>query len=134
MIYGDVFDETEGYYRSFELNEDWCNEYGPKRSPREYPYSYSAHYVWRDFDKKEMPKNISPIYSDRMKMWDRDKYMAVTKDTGWIEDISQSQAKNIIESYYDGKYECVGFARECNVSNGYGVGIFFIRAKNGESE
>lgn len=110
---------------------DWAFPSGSRRTRREYPYSYDAYFVWRDFDKHDQPKSIGGEYSDRLMQHDHKKYEKARDDSsgGWIEDISKEQAKKFIESYYDGKYECVGFAACCNVSNGYGIGIFYIQLK-----
>ena len=108
---------------------DWCSEDDENFTPQQRPYSYSAHYTWRDFDKNDIPADVGSVYSDRMREWDTEVYTEATKGLGWIENISKSQAKKLIKTYYGGKYECVGFAKTCNVSNGYGLGIFFIREK-----
>jgi hypothetical protein len=107
---------------------DWVDEQGNKRTRRNHRYAYDAHYVWREFNKNKQPKSIDAVYSDRMREWDGPLYEScITKDTGWIEDISKEEAKRIIHEYYDGTMECVGFARECNQSSGYGIGLFFIK-------
>lgn len=112
------------------LMYDWCWPC-QQRTREQYPYSYDAHYKWRDFDKDNPPEGMDCIYSDRMMQWDYEKYEAARQkvDAGWIENISREKAEGIIDAYYDGKYKCVGFAACCNVSNGYGIGIFFIVPK-----
>lgn len=109
---------------------DWCFP-GQHRTLEEHPYGYDAHYTWREFAKNKMT-GIEGLYSDRMRDWDPEKYTAAAKASGggFIEHISQDQAKTFIETYYDGTKECVGFARCCNVASGYGIGIFFVRDKS----
>lgn len=109
---------------------DWCQPYG-KRTREEYRYSYDDHYVWREFDKHDIPKCVDVIYSDRMREWDAGSYELARKESkaGWMEDLTKEQAKRFIEIFYAGAYECVGFARSCNHSTGYGIGIFFIKEK-----
>ena len=108
---------------------DWCGH--GKRTPRDHPYSYDAHYIWRDFDKHNMPKGVDGSYSDRMQMWDSEMYDKARTESGggWIESISRKQAEKFVEVYYEGTRKCVGFAKACNVSNGYGLGVFFTVAK-----
>ena len=109
---------------------DWCFENNSGRTPREYPYSYDAHFSWRDFDKSDM-EGIDIVYSDRMRDWDPEKYKTALNTVGrcWIENISRDAAKRLIEIYYDGAYECVGFGRCCNMSSGYGIGLFYLRTR-----
>ena len=105
---------------------DWVDEGKQNLTRQHFPYSYDAHYKWRDFDKNAQPEGLTVVYSDRMQSWDYDKYAKATKNLGWIEDISKTQAKAVINSDYEGKYQCVGYAICCNVSNGYGIGMFFV--------
>lgn len=114
---------------------DWCfGETG--RTPEQHPHSYDAHYLWRDFDKADreamQAEEIQSVYSDRMMQWDSKKYEAARKASkaGWIENIDRRTAEKFIESYYDGKMICVGFGKCCNVSTGYGIGLFFIKPKS----
>lgn len=108
---------------------DWCFDDDPnKRTKEKYPYSYDAHYLWRDFEKDNM-EGISSVYSDRMMQWDSEKYERARSFSGggWIESISKEAAKKFVQSYYGGKYNCVGFGICCNQSTGYGIGLFFIK-------
>lgn len=107
-------------------NYDWVDN-SCTRTPEEYRYSYSSHYVWRDFDKTNVPDNVFVVYSDRMSQHDYEKYNRVVAGVGWIENIDKKTAKRIIKDYYGGKYACVGFARSCNQSTGYGIGMFFVK-------
>lgn len=105
---------------------DWC--FGGSRTPESHPYSYDAFYVWRDFDKDDM-SGIGGEYSDRLQQWEPEKYAHARREAGMgaIENVTREQARKFIKAYYGGKYECVGYARCCNVSSGYGLGIFYIR-------
>ncbi|WP_156883599.1 hypothetical protein [Salipiger mucosus] len=109
-------------------NLDWVDERSScNRTPREAPYGYSAHFKWREFDKRNPPEGIDAVHSDRMQQWNAEKYRAAFKGKGWIDALSKEKCKNAIRTYYDGKYECIGYAVECNVSNGYPVGLFFLK-------
>ncbi len=107
---------------------DWVDEHCSKRTRQEYPYSYDAHYTFRDFDKKKQPEGLDAVYSDRMRYWDPDAFEKACKAVkkGWLENLTKSEAKKFIEVYYAGKYKCLGHAACCNVSSGYGIGLFFI--------
>lgn len=129
MIYA-MFKDIDGHTMIFGEEYDWCFNDSENRSPREYPYSYSGHYLWREFDKHNVPKGIESVHSDRMMGWDYDKYKKAFHKAGFADNIKKEKAKEIIEIYYDGKYECVGYAIECNLSNGYPYGIFYIKEKN----
>lgn len=105
---------------------DWC--FGGSRTPEQHPYGYDAFYVWREFEKDAMD-GIGAEYSDRLQQRDPAKHERARSlaKMGWIESTTKEQAKRYIDHYFGGEYECVGFARCCNVSNGYGLGIFYLR-------
>lgn len=110
---------------------DWTHH--GNRTPEEYPYSFSAHYLWRDFDKNDIPKGVSSEYSDRMRGWDNAAYERAREAVNFSEmtaQLDRASAKQFVEIYHGGACECVGYARDCNVSNGYPLGIFFIRSKS----
>jgi hypothetical protein len=125
--------DDNGY--QLETGTDWCFAQNSGRTRQAHPYSYDAHFVWRDFDKADMSGIVS-VYSDRMRDWDPRKYdaamSAATKATGrcWVEDLTKESTSRFIEVYYDGVMDCVGFGRACNVSTGYGIGLFFIKDKS----
>lgn len=104
---------------------DWVDPFCT-RTPEDHPYSYSAHYLWRTFADDAKPPGMAAIYSDRMARWDHDKYRAAMQGRGFIEGLSRQACEEVIESYHDGKFRCVGYAVCCNVSSGYPIGIFFI--------
>lgn len=110
------------YAYAFGNHYDWVDP-SRTRSPEEYPYSFDAHYIWRDD-----LTGATPIYSDRMWEWDWEKAKAAFKNNQRGRRVKH-ECKEIIERYYDGKYECVGYALCCNVSNGYEIGIFYVREK-----
>ncbi|WP_420415307.1 hypothetical protein [Roseibium sp.] len=116
MIYR--FDKTGS------LEYDWVSG-GHGRTPEEYPYSFDAHFIWKSAGVDE----DSAIYSDRMWQWDRKKAKIAFQDRQAARRLGRKEAEAIIDRYYDGKYECVGYAYGCNQSNGYPYGIFFIREK-----
>lgn len=97
------------------------------RGPDKYPYSFDTYFTWRpDPDKAE---GAGAIYSDRMREWDWEKAKMAFKDSGSTESMKPNQAKRVIELYYDGKYECVGYAVACNQSSGYPIGVFYIKER-----
>lgn len=120
----------EYYTYSQQPECDWCYKtpYTP-RSPRQAPYNYDDHYVWRDFDKNDMPKGIAVEYSDRLSQRDRAKYEAARKfaGSGWDEQMTRKQAEDFVAHYFDGEYKCIGFAKSCNQATGYGIGVFFMQ-------
>lgn len=125
--YGDTEIVVDSFgMKKYQPSYDWCFS-GSRRTPVEYPYSYDAHYTWCEFDKENAPKNHDCSYSDRMRDWDPKKYeeARLASGGGWIENISEDQAKKFVEVYWGGTRKCIGFAKCCNVSNGYGLGIFF---------
>lgn len=99
---------------------DWVDR-NHTRTPEKYPYSFDAHYLWRD----DLSESTS-VYSDRMWQWDHEaaKYAFSNNQRGRR---SREECKDIIKKYYKGVYECVGYALCCNQSNGYEIGIFFIK-------
>lgn len=118
---------------------DWCFDSGLElHGPDSRPYGFDAYFIWRDFDKndEEDMKGIHSVYSDRMREWNPEKYEAARKgkDLGWMDRLDRKKAVTFIKEYYDGKYECVGFGRACNVSNGYPLGIFFLKEKKAKKK
>ncbi|MBO9428818.1 hypothetical protein [Sulfitobacter sp. R18_1] len=129
---------TEGgiYGMIMSARYDWCFDDGQeKRNPDEYRYSFDPYYLWRDFNKERMD-GIDSVYSDRMREWDPKKYEAACKKSKFrgIDSCTKTQAKAFIEAYYDDKYECVGVGRACNVSNGYPLGLFFLKEKKAKKK
>jgi hypothetical protein len=118
-------------HRLQRIRYDWCFSSGrEQRTPEEHPYSFDAYYLWRNFEKSDMD-GIDSVYSDRMRDWEPEKFEAAMEAAGkgWLDKMTEDRAKAFIKVYYDGKYECVGFGRCCNVSNGYPIGIFFLKEK-----
>lgn len=117
------------WYKSPEDRYDWVSS-GNNRTPEDYPYSHSEYYLWRDFENGD--GTADGYYTDRMQSWDYDKYRAATKDrmTNWGSvPKSRSDAQKIVEAYFGVEFDCVGIAQSMNVSNGYPLGVFFIRKK-----
>lgn len=113
------------YYNPYDVSfmYDWVDP-TQTRTPENYPYSFDAHYIWR-----ENLKGASGVYSDRMWEWDREKAKMAFDGVGQRAIRDKQKTKKVIEKYYDGKYECVGYALCCNVSNGYEIGIFYLKEK-----
>jgi len=94
------------------------------RGPDSHPYNFDTYYTWRP-----QVKYNNTIYSDRMREWDWDKAKAAFAGMPGPQSMTPDQAKTVIDRYYDGKAECVGYAVSCNQSSGYPLGVFFVRDK-----
>lgn len=111
-----------------EPQYDWVSAHG-NRTPREFPYSFDPYYIWRDFDKTDIPDGVDSIYMDRMRNWDPDAYSKAIKAVDGMNRMSKQFADTFIDTFYNGRYKCVGHALACNVSTGYEIPIFFIKGK-----
>jgi hypothetical protein len=100
---------------------DWVDT-NNTRTPEDYPYSFDAHFKWRD-----SLKDATVVYSDRMWQWDYDLAKWAFNGLGQRGNYTKQQCKDIIDAYYQGKYKCVGYALCCNQSSGYEIGIFYIK-------
>lgn len=118
------FDQYQVYYGKPAY--DWVSPGLHNQTPQESPYGFSGYYLWRDF--KSGDRTVDGVYSDRMAGWEPEKWAEAMRGRkqNW-QTMSRSEAEAIIKIYYGGRYTLVGYATECNVSNGYPVGIFFIR-------
>lgn len=128
MNYYDEYDAYNKYCNSRKY--DWVSPHS-KRTPEEYPYSFSAHYLWKSKDAKDL-KGASAVYSDRMSQWNRKKADMAFKsaNVSFGNHLTQYQCNQIIDRYYDGQYRCVACALDCNVSTGYPLYIFFLKEKD----
>lgn len=94
-------------------------------------YMRDPHYYWRDFDKENRDE-YTIIYSDRMSMWDHEKYHKAVDGFGFPDSLDYTKpktAKDIIKKYFDGEYVCHGYAVCDNKSTGYAIGIYFCKKK-----
>lgn len=108
---------------------DWCWPC-EERTPQSHPYSYDAHFLWREFSDEDRENGgIINIYSDRMASWRPEKYEALMRHKHWPT-LSFGEAHKIIDGYFNGEQELVGYAIECNPINGYHTGIFWVRKKD----
>ena len=112
---------------------DWCFPQQPKhKMPHEYPYSHDAYFLWRDF--KEGERSIhNTVWSDRMRQNSPEKYERAVKKVlnGHFDHyhMSKKDAKAFVKEFFGENFVCVGYAVECNVSNGFPIGIFLIKEK-----
>lgn len=99
----------------------WVNPGPDNRSRNEYPYGYSAYYLWG------VPaKGHEATYSDRLSQWDRDKFAAATKSVNVrFENFSRQDAEAFLSAYFDQPVQVSALAQCCNVSSGYPIWIFF---------
>lgn len=117
--------------RGAEYGEyDWLSPHST-RTPDEYPYAYSEHYVWRDF--KSGDGAVQAHYTDRMREWDGPKWRYATRNDRLknyqSEPVHREAAQAVVSDYFGPEFECVGFAKSCNQSSGYPLGIFFVRKR-----
>lgn len=102
---------------------DWVDP-DRTRTPEEYPYNFDAHFKWR-----EDLEGADVVYSDRMWQSDWDLAKWAFNGLGQRGNYTRQQCKDIVDAYYQGRYECVGYALACNQSSGYEIGMFYIKAK-----
>ena len=95
----------------------WVYPDGPKRSKLQYPYSYSEFYL---FGHKDVPHDDA-AYSDRMEMWDYEKYHQLWKEHvgAHFTQAGKARMTAFMSGYWGRKVECTAMAEGCNVSNGY---------------
>lgn len=112
---------------------DWCfPQQSGRRTPQRYHYSHDAYFLWRDF---KVGKGVTPavIWSDRMRRNSPEKYENAVKSalSGRFDHyhMSKKDAKAFVKEFFGEGVECVGYGVGCNVSNGYPIGIFFIKEK-----
>ena len=109
---------------------DWAGD--GRRTREEYPYSFSAHYIFRDGAKVRFGiEGADGFYTDRMRSWEPEKFERAMKGFGFYGTLPSGNAKvacnRAAKIYFGEDAECVGYALDCNVSNGYPIGIFFIK-------
>jgi len=123
-----AYDYGECMYEDFSIY-DWVNP-SNRRTPEQFPYSYSDFYVWRTFDKGDTSVNC--LYTDRMREHNLEKYKLATKDRmtnfGSIPK-SREDANEVVRLYFGEDFECVGIIQSVNYSSGYPLGVFCIRKK-----
>lgn len=102
------------------------------RCPSRYPYSWTPYFLW------EPECEYTTVDHDRMRMWDGPKW-----DEAWNAaqrvgghrifgpetSVNVEAVKAIIDTYYEGTEEAVGYILSCNVSSGYAIGTFCLRRK-----
>lgn len=105
---------------------DWIN---PEKNstPEDYPFSFDAFYLWRDFDKHNKPNGLDIIYTDRMYQWDYDKATKAFEGYRDIRNLTKDDCMMIAKKYFGNETQCIGYALCCNASNGYPIGMFIIR-------
>lgn len=111
---------------------DWVSPEG-SRTPEDFPYSYDAHYLWRDFDPADETSTKTPklvVYSDRMRDENPEKFdrflVPGIFPERFIYNMTRSQCEAFVAGFYDGKYIPVGYARATDVPSGTSMGIFFL--------
>lgn len=100
-----------------------------QRTPERYPYSFSEYFVWRNVSKSDMIKDIQKVYSDRMSQWDYEKAQKAFLGKSFFGELSEIECDRIVKEYFGDDSICVAYALGCNHSNGYPIGIFYIKKK-----
>jgi hypothetical protein len=97
---------------------------GHQRTKEEYPYAYSAHYLFG-----ERSDDASAVYSDRLSQWDHDKFKSALGELSrkHFNQFSPKDCSDFLSRYFGREVECVALAEECNVGNGYPLWIFWFR-------
>ena len=94
------------------------------RSKHEYPYSYSAYFLW----KGAKAEGDETVYSDRMRDWDAEKFReALSKVKKRLSQLNQKEMSKFLSVYFDKKIEATALAEGCNVSNGYPYWILWFK-------
>ena len=100
------------------------------RTKQGYPYSYDAHYLWRD---TKMDPTASAVYSDRMMGWDFKKFNDLLKSHGLTQmgmaAMTRKKAKKFLSEYFGKKCIPVAYAQGCNQASGYPYWIFWYKEK-----
>lgn len=116
------------YIRDYNLRVraryDWCDPL-QTRSPEDYPYAFSEYWIIRP-----APGILyQPFYSDRMREWDGVAYEKALRASGWTpmqEHPTTESLHKMVDTYFGSEFKLAGYARSCNVSNGYPLGIFAV--------
>jgi hypothetical protein len=102
-----------------------------RKTLEEFPYSYSDHYLWRNFERGET-EGIESAYTDRMNQWDPEKWKRAAggrmRNYGSTP-VNQAAAQKVVKIYFGAEFECCGFIQSVNVSSGYPLGVFMYRKK-----
>ncbi len=108
------------------------NEFGKtvERTKSEYPYSYDGFVTYRSGENKEVNNTI---WSDRLQQWDYDKTDKLKlKHFGDKGDYYDSRSPKKIEAflseYLDKEVKIIFIMEYCNISSGYPVWRFDIKA------
>lgn len=109
-----------GHFKEYDDGE-------PVKTKYEYPYSYDPILQYGTVESK---KCDGSAYSDRMYMWNPDKFdqcfhKAFGHQSDYFSDKSPSQIQSFLREYYDNeKLVLVRVVEYCNVSNGYPCWLF----------
>lgn len=109
------------------------DEYGNpvKRTKAEYPYSYDGFVTWRGGENSEI---TSTIYSDRLRMWDKEKRELdglLEKHFGGTGDYWFNRSPEAIEAFFRDylkkpELKLILVMEYCNWSNGYPLWRFDV--------
>ena len=107
------------YYRDL-------NDKPIKYNPIDYPYQYNSYVIWKeDYN----PDKSQVVYSDRLFMWDSDKYNRCCQDV--FGNIGQSFAdrepikiNQFLNKYFDKQIKLTAILKGCNWSSGYPIWEF----------
>lgn len=101
----------------------------PKNSRWTNPYNYDSFIAWAKAPKRD----DSVVYSDRLCMWDYEKYrnsintVAEKHPRKNFDNKNSVQVEEFLSLYFDKKVKLTAIVEGCNASNGYPYWVFFYR-------
>ena len=103
-----------------------------RNTPTDNPYGYDAYCIYKSYDYGNTEqKDISMVYSDRLKMWNREKYEVASKAVfGSDIDIFPTDPQKIqtfLTIYFGKEIKLLGIEKGCNIGNGYPYWIFYYK-------
>lgn len=123
-----LYDENfNAWFDRKPADDFWVDPKGPKRTKHEYPYSYSAFYLWKSAKGN---KGCAAVYSDRLEQWDYNKYKEAVAASGAKGRMSTWDAKTcgkFLTAFFGRPTRVFALAEECNVSNGFPLWIFWFQ-------
>lgn len=119
-----MFDFSNNNFGNFG-DIDWIDS-DNTRDRHEYPYSYSAYYIWRVGSVKHKD-GVDCVYDDRMRQWDSKKYEKALIPNKRFPEYTPKDASKFLTEYFGKPIEATALAEGCNVGNGYPYWIFYYK-------
>lgn len=125
----------------YSYGKEFVDPNGSCRTPREYPYSYSSHYMWG----AGCTKDSEIVYHDRMQQWDGDKFWKAHKKCTeksrparhgsgrfQLHTLNKKELSILLTEYFEEPVEAVALGNSCNQSSGYPIYIFWFKRLSNE--